>query len=169
MGFADFFKSDEDIYGAKSVAKRKEALKMKELRSGQAEHDLFLKKQKAFEAGEDPSKVVPSTVDKGAPSTLAKGAAAASIAQQMGALPSEGGLGGAVSGAATGAAFGVPGAIVGGIAGAVMGSASAAAARKAENRRIEAQKHRALGEIKQQEGQQIANVLAGMGSRMKIY
>jgi hypothetical protein len=77
-------------------------------------------------------------------------------------------MSGAVQGASAGAAFGPYGAAIGAVAGAVMGSASASAARKAKNRQIEAQKLKAIGEIKQQEGQQIANVLAGMGSRMKI-
>jgi hypothetical protein len=160
MGFADFLKSDEDIYGAKSVAKRKEALKMKELRSGQSQHDAFLKKKEAFESGAD--------MAQAAPKGMAKASAAASLAQQMGALPSEGGMGGAIQGATTGAAFGVPGAVVGGIAGAVMGSAAARSAAKAKNRQIEAQKHMQLGDIAQQEGQNIAAVLANMGQRMKI-
>ena len=99
-------------------------------------------------------------------SKLGKAAAIASAAQSMGVGPQGGMMGGAMSGAATGAAFGPQGAVIGGVAGAVMGAASAAAARKAQNRKIEAQKHRALGEIEQEKGRQISNALAGMGARM---
>jgi outer membrane lipoprotein SlyB len=79
-------------------------------------------------------------------------------------------MGGAAQGAAVGTSI-MPGwgTAIGAVAGAVMGSASASAARKAKNRQIEAQKLKAIGEIKQREGEQLANVLAGMGSRMKIY
>jgi hypothetical protein len=88
----------------------------------------------------------------------------------MGGASGEGGaLGSAVSGAAAGAAFGPIGAAVGGIAGGVMGAAGEAAKRKAHNRQVEAQKHRALGEIEQRKGEQLSAAIAAMGQRMAIY
>ena len=67
---------------------------------------------------------------------------------------------GAVSGAATGSAFGPYGAAIGAVAGGIMGAASANSARRAKNKQIEAQKLKNIGDIKQREGEQIANVLA---------
>lgn len=79
--------------------------------------------------------------------------------------------GGAASGALSGAqagfkAFGPKGAIIGGIAGAVMGAGAAREKRKAHNRMIEAKKERAMGEIAMEEGRQIGQALAGMGTRI---
>jgi len=115
---------------------------------------------------------------KGGSGKTGKYIAAAQIAQSvMGSGQSqEGGTqdtgtgmaSGAVSGASAGAAFGPYGAAIGAVAGAVMGAASAGAARKAHNAKIEAQKERALGDIEERKGQQIAQALNQMGQRMRI-
>lgn len=152
MGF--FSDSDEDKYGAKAVAKRKQALKMKE-------HNAFLKEKAAYESGADLSKT-------GDSKTMDKASAAAGLAQQAGVLPSDGAAGGAISGATSGLAFGHGGAVVGGIAGAVMGAASASAARKAHNAQIEAKKHAAIADIEEKKGKQISHALGDMGRRMSL-
>lgn len=141
------------------------------------EHSLMQKKKKLQQQGAPQAEIAQTKLEGVDPSkaaslspSLNKTVAAAQLAQSVGAVPSEGGAGGAISGAITGAQVGgVPGAVIGGIAGAVMGSASARAAKKAHNRQVEAQKHQQLGQIAQAEGQNIANVLSGMGARMKIY
>lgn len=140
------------------------------------QHSLMQKKKLASDAGLPQEAVKEIKLEGVNPSqaqpsnglSVNKAVAAAGLAQQMGVMPQEGPLGGVVSGATAGAAFGPAGAAVGAVAGGVMGAASAAAARKRRNAEIEAKKHMAIGQIRQQEGQNIANVLSNMGSRMKI-
>jgi len=155
-----FSDSDEDKFGVQAVAKRKQALKMKELRSAQGEQDAFLKQKEAFESGADMSKA-----SSGA-SSLSKGAAAASMAQEMGAVPKDGAVGGAVSGAAAGATFGPWGAAIGGVAGAVMGQAKARAAKKAEEAALQRKKYERISEIEEEKGKNIASAYSTMTQNM---
>ena len=123
---------------------------LEELRKAQGQHDTKLASDAS--AAND--------------ATSSKVAAAAGIASKMAGISSEGMEGGAISGAMAGSAFGAPGAVVGAIAGGVMGAAQSRAAAKAHNAQVEANKLAALGQIEEEKGKNIANVLSGMGARM---
>jgi len=78
-----------------------------------------------------------------------------------------GAVGGAASGATTGMALGGPwGAAIGGVVGGIAGGLSARSKRKAENRRIEATKISNIGNIRQQQGIQQANILQGLANNL---
>jgi len=97
---------------------------------------------------------------------LVEMAAGESVGSMVGGGETGGAVDSAMSGAAMGAKFGPWGAAAGAVAGAVMGAASARAARKAQERKIEAGKQRALGEIAMEEGKQLSTALGSMGARM---
>jgi len=111
---------------------------------------------------------IASKFDKAsAAKSLVEGISGQSIGDMAGGGEGGGAVDGAMSGASMGMkAFGPKGAIIGGIAGAVMGAGAAREKRKAHNRMIEAKKQKALGEIAMEEGRQIGQALAGMGTRI---
>jgi len=161
----------------KALAKKAER---KSFESAMNAHSLQQKKLAMAQAGEagyetakltgvDPSEATAkSAMGKlGAAKTALEAVSGQSVGDMLGGGEGGGAASGAMSGAQAGfKAFGPKGAIIGGIAGAVMGAGAAREKRKAHNRMIEAKKQKAMGEIAMEEGRQIGQALAGMGTRI---